>query len=139
MIDGKQLKKDISWNGLLIVLFKYFKISHTNQVRNYSSLLKLLKDACSQIPTSYSNHLIYYTLMGLKAEGSCQSISLIKSDYSNYINSKNKTLPSYFSKIMLCIKYKFRISNTISYYSIFLWYCVCLKKIDSNSGNQLKT
>ena len=100
--------------------FQVFQnITHKSS-KELQFLVKIVKDACSQIPTSYSNHLIYYTLMGLKAEGSCQSISLIKSDYSNYINSKNKTLPSYFSKIMLCIKYKFRISNTISYYSIFL-------------------
>ena len=71
--------------------FKVFR-NITNQESNYSSMLKWLKDSCSQIPTSYSNHLIYCTLTGLRAAESFQSISLIKSDYSNYINEKNMTI-----------------------------------------------
>ena len=50
----------------------------TNQENNYSSILKWLKYTCSQLPDSYSNNLIYCTLTGLRAEESCQSISLIK-------------------------------------------------------------
>jgi len=64
----------------------------TNEESNYTSMLKWLKDICSQIPSSYSNHLIYCTLTGLRAEESCQSISILKNDYENYVNNKKMTI-----------------------------------------------
>jgi len=38
----------------------------TNQGNNYSSMLKWLKNTCSQIPKHYSKILIYCTLTGLR-------------------------------------------------------------------------
>ena len=87
----KQIKERYQLKWSTDSSFQVFQ-NITNQESNFSSMLKWLKEACSQIPDSYSNNLIYCTLTGLRAEESCQSISLIKSDLTNYINTKNATI-----------------------------------------------
>ncbi|MGI9012316.1 MAG: integrase [Nitrososphaeraceae archaeon] len=64
----------------------------TNQENSYSSMLKWLKNACSQIPKSHYNILIYCTLTGLRPTEAFSSINLIKSDLGNYLDRKKMIL-----------------------------------------------
>ena len=67
----------------------------TNQENNYSSMLKWVKDTCSQVPADYSNILIYCTLTGLRPDEACQSIRLVKDKIHSY-HDKDKMILKHF-------------------------------------------
>jgi intergrase/recombinase len=52
---------------------------------NYSSMVSWLKNACSKLPKSYSNILLFDTLTGLRPDEACKSISLIQKEENNYL------------------------------------------------------
>ena len=64
----------------------------TNQQNNYSSMMKWVKDTCSQIPKHYSKILFYCTLTGLRPTEAFSSINLIKSDLDNYLDKEKMIL-----------------------------------------------
>ncbi len=66
-----------------------------NAGRNYNAMLNWLKDTCSKLPSSYRNALIFDTLTGLRPDETCQSISLIKNDFDNYLNRNSMILEHY--------------------------------------------
>jgi hypothetical protein len=59
---------------------------------NYSSMVSWLKDACSKLPKSYANILLFNTLTGLRPDEACKSISLIQKEEHNYLKKDAMTL-----------------------------------------------
>jgi hypothetical protein len=55
---------------------------------NYDSMIRWVKDTCSQIPRYYVNILIYCTLTGLRAGEECKSLSLVENNQDNYLNKE---------------------------------------------------
>jgi intergrase/recombinase len=64
----------------------------TNQESNYSSMLKWIKKICYQLPSHYTNILIYCTLTGLRPTEAFSSINLIKSDLDKYLDKDKMIL-----------------------------------------------
>jgi hypothetical protein len=62
---------------------------------NYTSMLNWLKTTISKLPSSYSRILIYGTLTGLRPTETFQSIGIIQSEVSNYLNRDNGILEHY--------------------------------------------
>jgi len=62
---------------------------------SYSTMINWIKDACSKLPKSYGNILIYCTLTGLRPSEACESIGLIHRDLENYLNKDSMTLEHY--------------------------------------------
>jgi hypothetical protein len=66
-----------------------------NNRNSYSAMISWIKDACSKLPKSHGNILIYCTLTGLRPSEACQSIALIHSDLDNYLNKELMVLEHY--------------------------------------------
>jgi intergrase/recombinase len=64
----------------------------TNQEKNYSSMLKWVKNTCKIIPAHYANILIYSVLTGLRPTEVLSSINLIKLDIDNYLDKDKMIL-----------------------------------------------
>jgi integrase-like protein len=57
-----------------------------NGEQNYSSMINWLKDCCSKLSPSYSNILLFNTLVGLRPNEACKAIILIhQKEEDNYI------------------------------------------------------
>ncbi len=63
-----------------------------NNETNYDSMIRWVKDTCSQIPRYYANILFYCTLTGLRADKACKSLSLVKNNQDNYLNKETMIL-----------------------------------------------
>jgi intergrase/recombinase len=58
-------------------------------------MINWIKDACSKLPKSYGNILIYCTLTGLRPTEACDSISLIHKELDNYLKKDSMILEHY--------------------------------------------
>lgn len=66
-----------------------------NSEKDFSSMMVWLRSVCSKIPDDYANILLYATLVGLRPNEVCQSISLIQTDFDNYLRRDTMVLEHY--------------------------------------------
>jgi hypothetical protein len=66
-----------------------------NNVQNYNSMLKWLKDTYSSLSKPYGNILLYGTLSGLRPDEACKSIILLKKEQDNYLRRDLMILEHY--------------------------------------------
>jgi len=66
-----------------------------NSEKTLSTMIHWLKDACSMMPKSYSNILIYDALTGLRPDEACQSIALIHNELNDYLNADKMIIEHY--------------------------------------------
>jgi intergrase/recombinase len=67
-------------------------VSIMDEKNSYSAMIGWLKEVYQKIPTGYANILMYATLVGLRPNEACQSISLIQTDLDKYLNRDNNNM-----------------------------------------------
>ncbi|NWG36016.1 integrase [Nitrososphaera sp.] len=66
-----------------------------NNDANYKVMMEWLKDACSKIPASYANMLLYDTLTGLRPGEAIMSIYYVQNELDNYLKKESMVLEHY--------------------------------------------
>src|SRR5919197_1685204 len=82
----------LKWsNGDSLETFNMFM----NGEQNYSSMIEWLKNCCSKLSLSYSNILLFNTLVGLRPDEACKAIQIIQKEQDSYVRRDLMILEHY--------------------------------------------